>query len=92
MNYFNTTKEAPEQVRMFSKENQAQDNIIVGIFQKAKRPLSGSDVFKLYPGNIHITSVRRAINVLCKEGLLEFTGNKKKSIYGRNEMIWQLVG
>ena len=93
MSYYNTTNEEGKQVKLFNEKNETQDEVVIGIFQIQKRMLSPSDVWKLYPlVDVPLTSIRRTISDLTKEGLLIKTPHKKDGIYGRPEYFWQLLG
>jgi DNA-binding transcriptional regulator PaaX len=41
--------------------------------------------------NFPLTSVRRALTNLSKQGKLIKTDEKKKGIYGRDEFIWSTI-
>ena len=38
-----------------------------------------------------ITSVRRSITDLTKEGYLEKTSEQRKGLYGKKEYIWRII-
>ena len=92
--YFNTTKEPENQVDLFTKINDGQDQRVLEIV-KEMQTFSASRVWQKY---IHvyfkqstpITSIRRSINTLKKCGLIQETGNRVKGIYGRNEMEYRV--
>lgn len=91
--FYNTANETAIQAELFTEKNESQDEIVIGIFQNVKRPMGASDVFKRYPiANTPITSLRRAITNLSKEGFLMDTGYQKMGMYGKKEKLWQLAG
>ena len=93
MAFNDTTSEAPQQIEAFKKKNESQDETVIGIFQKVKKPMGASEVYKRYPiANVPITSIRRAISDLQCEGFLIDSGEKRKGLYGRNETVWILRG
>lgn len=92
MNYYNTTKETSEQVKMFSDKNTKQDEIVLSIINDLKRPFSAKDIYKRYPiANTPITSIRRSINTLKdKLGLIQETGERVTGLFGRSELQYTL--
>ena len=90
MTYFNTTKEA--NVKPYIEKNRTQNEIIKGIIQSYKRPFSPKDVYRDYPiMNTPITSIRRALNTLKKQGVIVETGNKVNGLYNRPELELKFV-
>lgn len=93
MKYYNTTHETNNQVDLFTKLNEGQDQRVLEIV-KEMQIFSASRVWQRY---IHlylkqatpITSIRRSINTLKKCGYIRETGNRVKGIYGRNEMEYK---
>lgn len=91
MTYYNTTTEAPDQVTMFSKKNVTQDEQVLSIALKLG-VFSAKDIYKRFPvANVPITSIRRSINTLYKEGKITQTGYKVKGLYGRNEYQYRII-
>ena len=78
--FHNTTNEV-EQLEMFEGMANTQEEIILQMYKDRKR-MSASDVFNFYPcGVTPITSIRRAITNLYKDGKLLKTEDKKQGIY-----------
>ena len=94
MTYFNTTHETENQVDLFTKLNEGQDQRVLEIV-KEMGVFSASKVWQKY---IHlylkqatpITSIRRSINTLKKCGYIQETGNKVKGLYSRNELEYKI--
>lgn len=91
MTFFNTTQETAEQVKMFSESNKNQNEIVLKIANRL-HTFSASKIYKRYPtANTPLTSIRRAINTLFKEGKIDVTGNKVIGMYGRQELEYKTL-
>jgi hypothetical protein len=95
MSYHQTTELEPDQLRMAIVQAKRQEDAILAIFQRLRRPLTPSDVLKLtqaagkaWP----ITSVRRAITDLEREQheLVKF-GTLRVGPLGKPENFWCLA-
>lgn len=95
LNFFNTTSETGPQLAEYQAKASEQNAVVLWLFQKARRPLSPSEVhanYPLPPGALlpPLTSIRRAITTLTKAGALVKTETKRKGVYGRMEHVWTL--
>lgn len=91
MTFFNTTQETPKQVQMFATKSNCQDQEVLTIAKRLQK-FSASIIYKQYPiSNVPITSIRRSINSLMKNGKIEATGNKVEGIYGRSEKQYKVI-
>jgi predicted transcriptional regulator len=87
--FHNTTNEIGNQLQIFTQKAENQESEILEYFYNKKKA-SASEAwqsFKHYP----ITSVRRSITNLTKQGFLEKTQDKKIGIYGKPEYIWKIA-
>lgn len=66
-----------------------QEDGIENIFKGTRRLLSPSDVQDLYPKEVPITSIRRAMTQLTKKDILVMTDATKKGKWGRPEHLWR---
>ena len=87
--YYNTTNETNPQLTMFHLKASTQDKHIIEMAQKM-RVFSASKIFNSYPKQIPITSVRRSLNTLMNEGLIEKTGNKVMGLFSRKEFEYKI--
>ena len=87
--YYNTTNETGNDLKESHKKAESQQQKILDIFKTSKEA-SPSQVMLALPVGTLITSVRRCITDLTKEGHLEKTTRKRIGIYGRPEYIWKL--
>ena len=103
MAYHNTTNEDGPQLARFQKHAKTQEAQILKVFRDAWVKNKGST---LSPSQVYdrlwynrdtkqasylLTSIRRAITDLTKEGYLVKTDKKIKGPYGRPEYLWRLV-
>lgn len=88
--HHNTTNESGEMLdRLESKANIQQDNVL-DLFRDFVT-MSPSQVFATYPDeSTPITSIRRAISNLTRDGYLIKTDKKVTGLYGRPEFQWKL--
>lgn len=80
--YHNTTEET--QVDLFQDKTVKQDGLVLKAFANSEKPLGASDINIGAP----ITSVRRSINTLFREGLINRVG-KKLGRYNRPEYTYE---
>jgi len=92
MGYFNTTNETGEVLKESTQKAKTQTQQILELFEyRPDGHYSPSEVYNLLQRlNCPITSIRRAISDLTKEGKLEMTGFKRTGLYGKPEFCWTL--
>lgn len=98
MSYHNTTNESGTTLKNnFAKSKSQEEEIInVFIFEKGisikKETNLGFSPSELYDGleTYPITSIRRALTNLTKQGKLIKTDEKRIGMYGRSEYVWRL--
>ena len=90
--YYNTTNEKGSDLRRNISKANYQNTRVIEFFQSPSSDggYSPSQVMHLALPNAPITSVRRAMSNLTKEGHLTKTKDKRYGIYGRLEYIWKL--
>jgi predicted HTH transcriptional regulator len=88
MSYFNTTKESGKQLEMFTVKAKNQEIQILELMKLYKK-LSPSDIEK-YFNTMILTSIRRALTNLTKDGKLIKTSEKKIGKHKRPEFVWQI--
>ncbi|MGH8029885.1 MAG: hypothetical protein ACREO3_08125 [Arenimonas sp.] len=93
-NFFNTTRETGEQLRTARATAARQDELVLRIFERARRPLSPSQVWQSGGGDAVwlLTSVRRSITNLSAGDvpLLAKTADKRIGAHGRCEHLWRI--
>ena len=87
--YFNTTSQSSQYVKKRVAKNKTQEEIVLGIFEEHKK-LSASQVLSLYPKNIPLTSIRRAISNLKFGDKLEKLAETRNGIYNAPEHLFRL--
>lgn len=93
MTYYNTNQLGTAEVKQYSKICASQDEAVRLIFLDYKRPMTPSEVWRVYTypnlmSSTPLTSIRRSITNLTKQGFLEKTEDKKEGIFGRPENVW----
>ena len=90
-NYYNTNNETGTALAGSNAKASTQEKLIMEIYL-AKKELSASDAWKLYDakGMTPITSIRRAITNLTKEGKLYKTAKMTNGLYGKKEHIYSV--
>lgn len=91
-NYYNTNNETGSKLKESNQKAETQQEIILRMF-KSKIRLTASDAWKIYDPNgiTPITSIRRAITNLCKDGKLLKTTEMKEGLYGKREHIYKIA-
>jgi hypothetical protein len=92
--YFNTAAENQSDVIQYTEKAKTQAEIIIdlypGLLNKEGSPSQVHRFLALMAYFWPITSVRRAISVLTREGKLIKTDRVVRGPYGRNERIYKL--
>ena len=91
MTYYNTTEQTGEELQTSHQKTKKQDELIYECFLSSEQPLSPSMVLNNLNLNCPITSVRRAITNLTKDGLIEKTNQYVEGNYGAKEHLWKLT-
>jgi len=92
MSYFNTTNERGDTLKRRKRKTENQDDIVLAFFRQHKEvEISPSECWinAFQADETPITSVRRSINTLTREGKLIKTENKKIGVYGKPEYLWK---
>ena len=87
--FYNTTNETGDDLKQSHKKAKSQSDKILA-FYKENQEASPSQVMLALPVGTLITSVRRSITDLTKDGHLEKTTRKRIGLYGKPEYIWKL--
>jgi Fe2+ or Zn2+ uptake regulation protein len=97
MGYFDTTFVTAEDKVKYRNCAETQEKIIGELFSEipdgsasASQVLSELIRRGELASNTPITSIRRAINCLAKEGVLRKTGENRTGLFGRPELLWKL--
>ncbi len=91
MSYYNTTQETGSALAEFHAKAKTQEQKVLLCFRTKNKPLSPFMVADLLDFIYPITSIRRALTNLTKEGTLEKTDKKVKGQYGHREHLWRLA-
>jgi len=92
--YFNTTHLSGDALAAARRDARKQDVLVLTIFRGAAHALSPSEVWRQGTeagSDWLLTSVRRSMNTLTREGLLGKTDEYKPGPYGRPERLWRLT-
>lgn len=91
MTYYNTTKSTGEELGRFKFSAERQERLVLAYFRdRAWRGFTPSQVRLGMKTQAPLTSIRRAIANLTKEGLLRKSDLQAPGPYGRPEHIWTL--
>lgn len=89
--YYNTTGETGEALRRFREKASGQDVRVMDLFiQKHDALMTPCDVWAELGRQDVLTSIRRSITNLTREGYLIKTSAKTKGIFGRPCFLWKL--
>ena len=86
--YFKTTPMGEELYKKCEAGALKQEEVIEMLYKATRKLLTPSDVLYLYPTDVPITSIRRAITQLTKKGVLTMTDSTQESEWGRPEHHW----
>jgi Fic family protein len=88
--YHNTTNQTKDYVEKRTKKNKSQEQLVLEIFEQYKK-LTASQVYAIFPKNVPLTSIRRAISNLQYEQKLEKLEETITGIYDAPEHFYKLV-
>jgi len=90
--FYNTTNEVNPQLDLFRKVAHTQDAKILALFVRyPDKEISATSI--LQNGTIDnglITSIRRSLNTLTKQGHIQQLDKKVESLFGRPEFLYKL--
>jgi len=91
--YHNTTDSSGQTLIEYNQKAQSQEEKILQFFQEhALAEYSPSEVHEYtYSRNTPLTSIRRAISNLTRQGFLVKTTAQTKGYYGKLEYKWRLA-
>lgn len=90
MSYYNTTNLEKEALKKCRKAVVSQEKKILEIFKNHQIPLSPTDIFSNFFKKTPLTSIRRALSNLTRDGKLEKISKMKIGSYGKLEHCWRL--
>jgi hypothetical protein len=95
--FYNTTHEQGNSLIQSEKKTQSQDELVMWLFKAFNNDgMTPSKVWtslielRKIDRNTPLTSIRRSITTLTKDGRLSATERQEKGHYGKKEGIWQL--
>ena len=91
MTYHNTLAHEGDQLRDYEQKAMTQDDRILNFFDGNRTGYTPSVVQKHALPNAPLTSVRRSMNTLTKQGKLIKTDEQRMGPYGRPETVWRLA-
>lgn len=90
--FYNTIEASGQQLIDFEQKAQTQEELILSCFKQYNKtdvtPDEVQDLLRLF--NTPITSIRRAITNLTKQGKLIKTTNQRKGRYGKMTYAWKI--
>lgn len=86
--FYNTTGETGSTLREYTKKAITQNDWVLDMM-RFLRTATPSEVHLRLGTNAPVTSIRRAMTTLAKQGLLTKTSVKSVGPYGRREHVWE---
>ena len=90
--FYNTTKEYGKTLRLYNKKANQQNFIVLKFFKEnPDKTFTPTEVFnEIATVNTPVSSFKRSITTLTKQGKLEKTTEKRMGEYGRMGFTWKL--
>lgn len=89
MSYYNTTSLTGLVLKDSVKKAESLDKKVLDFFKaNPNQQFTPPEVWQHIQTEAPLTSVRRSINTMTKDGHLEKTTNKKQGIYGSPNFTW----
>ncbi len=93
--FFNTTSESGQDLSNSNRKATKQNDVVFELFKQfgTASPSQIYQVWNTITGltTPPLTSIRRAISTLTKDGKLEKLDSMKKGLYGKDEHEWRIV-
>lgn len=92
--YYNTTNVSGEQLPLYREKAKSQEDLVMWFFNNHPPGMHASpeDIHEaVFPPEVPLTSVRRAMSDLTHLGYLERTEYKTLGRYGRDVHMWRLA-
>ena len=90
--FYNTTNLSGVELYTAQGKAKTQSRVIMGMFRRPEwSRLSPKDIMNLTDDQWPITSVRRTLTNLTKDGLLIKTEDKVTGMYGSPEHVWRIA-
>jgi len=91
--YHNTLAHEGEKLRNYEQKAMTQDEVILEVFTNwGVVDFTPSEMRRFALTGAPLTSVRRSMNTLTKQGKLIKTDETRMGPYGRPETVWRLAG
>ena len=87
--YFNTNRVDQVTERLEASKNLKQEDMLYCLFRLEKK-LTASEAWSKFTQSVPLTSIRRGMSNLMREGMLEKTTQTKIGIYGKPECYYIL--
>lgn len=93
LGFFNTTRERGERLKTSRRKANKQEVLIMGFFRN--RPTQACSPYYVWKNafgeSTLLTSIRRAMTSLTKQGLLRKTDSQVPGPYGKSTYTWALA-
>lgn len=89
--YFNTNQESGDTLATSQATANRQEDVILALYKRAGRPLTPDHIERMVAGRWPITSIRRAVTVLTKAGLLRKLDETVEGRWGKRVHLWEAV-
>jgi hypothetical protein len=91
--FYNTINETGDELKTSRAKAWGQDEKVLGLFiEYPDAKFTPFEVLEfLALKNTPITSIRRSMNSLTRDGKLEKTGEQKMGNYGKRNYCWKLI-
>ena len=91
MSYYNTTALSGEELRKAIRTAKTQTEKVKSIFELTNKELTPFEVAEFFSEQTPITSIRRAITNLTKDGYLVQTDTTVRERYGSLNYRWKIA-
>jgi len=91
--FYNTINETGNELKTSRAKSWGQDERVLGLFMEyPEAKLTPFEVLEfLGLKNVPVTSIRRSMNSLTRDGKLEKTNEQKMGNYGKRNYCWKLL-
>ena len=91
MGYHATTGATGAVLEARRRRTERQEDIVLRMFENSERGWTPDELWEYMDVSWPITSVRRAISNLTRDGKLEKTNIKRMGAYGHETHVWRLA-
>jgi len=88
MTYYNTTRQTGDQLEIFKRSAQTQDQAVLNFLRRVEKPLTRDEIHADCLSHAPTSSLTRSLNTLLNKGKVYKLDMMRPGKYGRPQHLW----